>query len=941
MTDFWNDIPTIDELKSEDDVKLRVVIPLLLALGYERRDIRSEYPVTFREGRRGRRPAADFVCFSGSSQDRDTSLLVVEAKAPGKVLKNGKAQGESYANNVSAPLLLLTNGEHLEVWQLQATRESERVLAISVASMAAERGKVERLLGKAAISDYCKQFNIKTILETSGDYSRYETAELQRSAMYEFSISRTLRRKADAEQPLSIKMDRLLVEYQAGAVVLAPSGYGKTTLSRCLFRQAIEGRRRGNPQRLPIDVPLPDLEQTQVSILEFIHQRISPHCPGVTPAFLATTLKDVGATIFCDGFDRTTASFRTKIVTEFTNLIRDYQLVQLFVFSRSAPKWEISPPLLDLEPLSDVQIREFERLVLNGNPSFSITNMMSTSLRTLCTNPLLLRLTLEYWKRERDFPKKIEVLFRSWLEKLLETEPHDYVATVQREKALTLISQATNDSPIEAFKAIAALKRFDIPSTTLDELIGCDAIRASGPSLEIQHEALADYLRAKAVSAMEEDVFLSYLPNLSMPDDSFFPVLLMAQLRTYRLQSALWRRLSKSNLSIYFDALRYRFDVSNELERSSADELSEKYLQELIGGIEEPLIGFFPQLREAVVDNITRSEKKMLAITGRAKTHPGILSYKIHGRDPGEPRVNVAAPTFPGILRAVDLNLARYRIDSARLLGMTFLKEAVFDSVKNLQLKGGSLWAAERLIGRVRYLARKFAADVGVHENFDRLEAFLKPQIGVWVEDGPFFGSERFSIQSLLDDIAALRAADQIALDPWWLRVGWDEGVMIQDEEVIRRVLDEEYRRVQMIYAEIVRTTFPGLLDRIGFFTALPIRWKLTVVKSDQTKNRYAVVFRWLPVESWDEAGADVIFSDDYEPFPGPDETRNALAKLNRPNSIIRRNGGFTPLSSYNGYQWDGGYFDGGTPVTHQVRSLLMAELRDIFDSLPGGDGAF
>jgi Type I restriction enzyme R protein N terminus (HSDR_N) len=940
MADFWNDIPTADELRGEGNVELRLIMPLLHALGYEDEDIDSKYPVIFQQGRRGRKPEADFVCFYGSLHNLGTSLLVVEAKKPGEDLSDGKVQGESYANNVRAPLLLLTNGETLEIWQLQATKESERVLAVPVALMTSERGNIERVLSKAAVYDYCREFNVKTILEASGDYSRYETAEMKRSSRYESSISRTARRVADAGVSPSIETDRLLVEYPSGAIVVAPSGYGKTTLSYRLFRQAVEERWRGNHQLLPIDVPLPDLEQTGASILEFMHQRLSAHCPGVTPAFLATTLRGVGATVLCDGFDRTTAPFRTKLVTEFTNLVRDYPRLQLFIFSRAALKPSISLPSLELEPLSDQQVREFEQLVLDGGRSFSIVHMMSASLRALCVNPLLLELVLAYWKKEQDFPRKIEILFRSWLDNLLDTEPRDYVSVVQREKALTVLSQATTDSPIGASEAIAILKKCDIPSTVLNEMIDCDAVRANGSSIEVQHEALADYLRAKAMSAMEEDALLSSLSNLSMPADSFFPVLLMAQLRTHRLQSALWKRLSELDLSVYFDALRYRFDVSSELERLNPEDLSKEYLQALIDGIQEPLVGLFPHLREAVLDSIIRDGKAVLAITGRAETHPGILRYKLHAHEPGEAQVNVAAPTFPGTLRGVDLDLSRYRIDSARLLGMTLLKEAVFDSVKHLQLKGGPTWAAERLIGRVRYLSEKCGGNVSVRENFDKLEAHLKPHAAGWVDDGALFGGERFSIESLLDDITTLRAAGHMALDPWWLRLGWDEGAMMQDEGIIRRVLDEEYRRTQTVYGEIVRATFPGLLDRVGFFTALPIRWRLIVARSDEPVPHSAVYFHWLPVATWDEAGADVAFTDGSGPVRNPEETREALAKLNRPNSIIRRVGGFTQLSTYDGRQWTG-YFDGATTVTHEVCRLLTEELRYVFEPLPGSDGAF
>lgn len=102
MTDIWSKISKAD-LRGAGNVELRFVIPLLHALGYEDDDIDAKYPVVFQEGCLGRKPEADFVCFYGPSHDRDTSLLVIEAKKPGEDLSDGKAQGESYAANLRAP----------------------------------------------------------------------------------------------------------------------------------------------------------------------------------------------------------------------------------------------------------------------------------------------------------------------------------------------------------------------------------------------------------------------------------------------------------------------------------------------------------------------------------------------------------------------------------------------------------------------------------------------------------------------------------------------------------------------------------------------------------------------------------------------------------------------------------------------------------------------
>jgi hypothetical protein len=941
MTDFWSDTPRAD-LRGEANVELRLVIPLLHALGYDDDDIDSKFPVVFQEGQLGRKPEADFVCFYGPLHNRDTSLLVVEAKKLGEALPNGKAQGESYAANLRVPLLLLTNGATLEVWQLQTTQESACVLNIPVSSLAAERGNIERLLGKAAVYDYCRSFHVKTILEASVDYGRFETAELRRILRHEPSIVRTLRRVADGEQPAGIETGRLLAECPFGAIVVASSGYGKTTLARQLLCQVIEERWRGSRTLLPFDVPLADLEQTGLSIPTFMCERLSAHCPGVTQASLLTMLREVGATILCDGFDRTSGSFQNKVSAELVNLLRDYPRVQLFIFSRAAVKSAISLPLLALQPLSDEQVRELEKVILSDGSAatFSIIGMMPPTLRALCDNPLLLRLALRYWKRENDFPRKIEFLFRSWLDNVLETEPSDHASTAYREHGLTLLSLSTSASPVTTLEAITLFEKHGLPSAVLNQLIGCDAARVSGSVIEIQHEALADYVRAKALASMPDDEVLSRLPNLSLPADSFFPVLFMTQLRTRLLQSALWKRLCEIDLGVYLDALRYRFDTSGELEQLDPTQLSEDYLNDLIDGIEGPLNGFFPELREAVFENLTGDGSAKLAATGRVAAHRGALYYKLHALEPDDARVTVAMPTFPGRLRGVNLDLSRYRIDSARLLGMTLLRDAVLETVKHLRMKGGAGWAAERLIGRVRHLIEKHNVAINLTDSLDTLDMILRPHADAWVEDGVFSGQERFSIRSLLEDIETLRMTGKSELDLWWLRLGWDDGATIQDEEVIRRVLDEEYRRVQLVFAEVVQNTFPSTARQMSSFTRLPIRWNLTVIRRDRTVGTSTVYFYWLPVATWNDAGADVAFADRGVPLPDWKGALDELARLNRPNSRIARFGGFTQMSFYDGRQWNG-YFDGATSVTHEVCSLLEDELKHLFEALPHSDGAF
>jgi hypothetical protein len=488
------------------------------------------------------------------------------------------------------------------------------------------------------------------------------------------------------------------------------------------------------------------------------------------------------------------------------------------------------------------------------------------------------------------------------------------------------------------------LKDHDLSAPVLNELIGCGAIRVEGAIVEVQHEALADYLRASAISSMEDREVFDRLPGLSMLANSFFPVLLMAQLRTRALQSALWKRLSETDLSLYLDALRYRFDVSGELERSSPATLSRHYLEDLLAGIELPLNGFFPRLRDAVLEGLTGDDPRAaLAATGLANAQPAVLNYKLHAQEPGQDKVTVAAPTLPGTLRGVNLDLARFRLDSARLLGMTLLRDMMLAAVRHQNVMGGATWLAERLVGRVRYLIETYGLDLNIRDTFDKLEAVLKPLSELRADGGPFSHGERFSVQSLLDDIATLRTVGKTALDPWWLDVGWNDAATSQDEETLRRLLDEEYRRAQIVYCEIAEATLPPITNTASYFGALPVRWSFTIVKSGKLPGHFGAYFRSRPVASWDQAGADVAFAEAGAPVPPLDweETREALAALGRPNAFIPRfAGSMASLPSYNGRQWNG-YFDGATPVTHHVSRWLNEEIVRVFTALPGGDGAF
>jgi hypothetical protein len=106
-------------------------------------------------------------------------------------------------------------------------------------------------------------------------------------------------------------------------------------------------------------------------------------------------------------------------------------------------------PLLELEALTDDQMRAMERVILDEDDKhYSVIGLMPEMLRTLCKNPLLLDRALAFWKLNRVFPAQIQDLFQLWLSSMLKADLNDAVSAIERERGLTVIAQATLNAPL-------------------------------------------------------------------------------------------------------------------------------------------------------------------------------------------------------------------------------------------------------------------------------------------------------------------------------------------------------------------------------------------------------------------------------------------------------------------------------------------------------------
>ena len=928
--DFWSNAPSL-EFTNEATVETRFVIPLLRALGYEDSDVDPKAGIVFQEGRVGRRPEADFLVFHGPQRNRDTSLIVVEAKAPTEPLTEAKVQAESYALNTRAPFLLLTNGIDLEIWQMQVSMESKRILNCALSDLNSYRGQIEATISKRSAYEYCKSLAHKTIHVGTKDFAAYETAELQRTIPAERSTRRTLKTK---EAQSELHSDALLSYAPAGAIVVGPSGFGKTTLCKYLLRQAISDRWEGET-RLPVEVPLPELFGSErKTIFAFVLERISAHCPQVTDAVFKDTLRKDGLIVLLDSFDRLSFEQQREVETGIRLLARDYPKLQFLIFSRDASLPNIDLAVFVIDKLNwSQQVAFCESLGVSG----SHLHAMPRVLRELCSHPLLLKLTLDYRRQTTHWPAKLELLFDRWLNVLIERDEISPTMGIVREQALTIIAEATATKPMVATDVLCLLKDKGLESDIYDQLIACDAINADGGVVGILHEALADYLRAKSLL---HDIKLGNIERIEQVDleaGSFLPILVMSLLPTRALQRAFWKKLSNVDWDTYVSVVRYRGDISQELRSSDAITLEAAYLEDLLEGFEFTLEGFFPSIRSAVLDVLELDPANQFGLTGRVSVEGPSLLFGFNIVERETARIRIGSPEWS--YRSINLGLSGLRLDSGRVVGVGELRKAVTRAFESRTLEGGRFWRHERLVGRLRYLVEELAFQISLEAPLEHIKQQLLPHISKWVTFNDF-SRTGFLIGSLIEDIDALKKVGLVELDLWWQRLGWEPDNDRISNDALANLAGEMYRRGLAIYREVAEASFGNLLPILGFYPSLPVRWKAEVWRADQFP---AASFRWSPVRSTEEEGVDSQYVDRQPQLTGAvlkrhfDSVRADLIALGRYKQHSRIFSGSTMFEILHGRRALG-ELAGELPSLTQGCKLLKDDLEGLFRDLPDRD---
>lgn len=501
---------------------------------------------------------------------------------------------------------------------------------------------------------------------------------------------------------------------------------------------------------------------------------------------------------------------------------------------------------------------------------------------------------------------------------------------LERQEALAAIAMATLEAPLTRSAALALVKASSLPPEALEALITRAAVRAERDRVEVIHEGLADFLRAKKIASLDIEQQRNTIAGLVFKQGAWLAPLLLAAVTSTDVRDLLWSRIASFGPAGYFSSLHYRPDLSAAITDETDDLLSRRFLGEYLNGFADLVDSFFPSIRPLLVRQVTGRHGDQLAVSGRVYREPAELFLALRPDEQGRPRIELDTAMTASHRRYVDLTRSRYRLDSGRLLSAQLVQEGLEGLIASRALRGGHNWLRHIVFGRLRHLMSLSAPIQSGMSNDEialALEPFANQQVGGGLLSGP-----TFSIGELITDV---RELGRLEIDIWKTERTPD----FSDRDDLVRTLEQYYSESQILLNEIVEANFASSKPFFGLSSALPVRWKVTVVDRQGRPARYHSF--WLPVRNWSEAGGDIEFADQ---LPDPMSIHDAHTRLTTAlNRLGRRveNVGYVykmgTLPRFEEEPFNAG-FDGETEAVRTAYDLLAEEMRLLFADLPSTD---
>jgi hypothetical protein len=780
-----------------------------------------------------------------------------------------------------------------------------------------------------------KNFNLM-----ARDLSSYEQVTHER--MKPSATSAIIRRLCERDTKREQHSAELLDLRSRGAVITAPSGYGKTVLARTLVYETIERRWDGTLDVLPIDLFLPDFVQSAKGLGAFLAERVAAHKAGFSDAMLKEIARDVGLLIVADGFERIEPSKRPWVAGQLRTLLADQPRTSVYIMSRAqAAPIGLGLPTLELLGYSRDELHKLAHLRALADPNaYHVFSNAPDYVYSISEIPLIADQVLAHYTSTGSYPTDLSTLFEEWLERILAES-----STIDRaldRQLLRKIAVETADQPLDIARACELCASRSDPEVTLRRLAEQDAISVRGTTVELQPEALADNLRAVQFWASNPRLDQNRLNTLPFDPSSHFALLLVSAAPSADARREAWEAVARSDIRLAIRSLRFAgFDNPFTGEITEADSI--RLARDLQSTIETLITSHLGPIGALLREEIAGQPVERLGV--HATVGEDDIGYTFFdAADVDDKAVLVGLDEWGRAPRMYSHALRRmgFGPEAGRVLGVDCLKMAIYELVKQRSLSGGPIWTEERTFGRLRHLSRSYELPLDPTD-FEKALDLLEPNSGEWVSGNSFRPGQQFPIDELLSDLRWLIDRGIMRMDRWWDDLDLLDLDKADAQQRFTRTIDTYYRRLQLAYNEVVEYSIPALRPHLRTLRTMPLRMEI-IAEVNTGVSASLNILRW-PVRSYAEAGADTNFSEEHH-FDLSEEfflsylkrTHDLLAKLGRPFSEPSIQWSRISTPNLDGAETAFGSLPDESAIVSGSMRWLKEDLEGLFSEIPSGE---
>lgn len=399
---------------SEREVETKILIPLFDWLGYADEDRSENYPVEWFEGvKKGETKYADQVYFANREHNRNTSLVVVEAKKPTEPIDANYVigQAEFYAMWLRTPFYVICNGIEIAIYQGNIYRDSVELLKVKVSEIRENLAKIEVILKKENVIDFCNKNSLKHVMLDEINFADYLNSKVLDNkniswlpilVSTQFKDEKSLKfviEKDAFKEKETEKSGKSIIEifktYEK-VVLLGPLGAGKTyALRKIILESSIETLEEKDI-RIPIFLSLDSYGYIYNNLIEATINQLLPYTNISVDSLrdrIFKFLRDGKLILLLDGINEIRKEHYIQAIQEIKNIFKIYPKTSLLITCRpdlyNHEFDDFAAPMM-LQELTDEDVREYFLKYLGEYPGFSYYRDLSADLKELVRNPLML-----------------------------------------------------------------------------------------------------------------------------------------------------------------------------------------------------------------------------------------------------------------------------------------------------------------------------------------------------------------------------------------------------------------------------------------------------------------------------------------------------------------------------------------------------------------------